>query len=232
MAGAASAQANYDALTNLVNDISDLYALRFSDLTEKIHDLKLQIRLITKGTPTTEALDSVSSEPSLRSDPAFNEQQYNAHSEMLKKAYRKVAPLTHPDLGGDLETFKQVRSAYATRDLSRLINIYVTLAHASNLYWQQSEDGINYASTEFERFRVMTDRLKANPVFAIARYHMSGRAWLAERAMSDHLYSEIEKYSNELNYLKEQYHGRNANEHQTFDKGTTVESRSFKEGST
>ncbi len=45
----------------------------------------------------------------------------DATLDQVKAAYRRLAPQVHPDLGGTLELFRQVREAYVslTRDLSR-----------------------------------------------------------------------------------------------------------------
>lgn len=202
----------YTSLVKRVDDLLDKYAKEYPDLLEEVARLKLEIRLHTKGTPTTEPMDAAAPAPVLRSDPNFSEQQYNAHSEALKRAYRKVATLAHPDRGGTADAFKEVAQAYANRDLAHLTDIFIRLSKHGNLYWQQSEDGIYYASTELERPRAMMEKLKAQGTYAIARHHMTGAPWKAIWAMKEHLDNEIKTLQNELNYVKAENENRNRKE--------------------
>src|SRR5882672_1272610 len=93
-------QKKLEKLLNTINTVMEQYAKQHDDVVQEINKLRLEIRFVTKGTPVTEPIDSASSQPVLRSNPNFNEQQYNAYSELLKKAYRKVSMLAHPDKGG------------------------------------------------------------------------------------------------------------------------------------
>lgn len=188
-------------LMDQVNSALSAQAKTLPDLENEVNRLKREIRLITKGTPVTEPLDPASMQPILKSDPNFNQQQYDAESVLLKQAYRLVAMLAHPDKGGTQELFDEVRTAYLNRDLPTLTHLYLTLSKGRNLYWQQSDEGVEHMSNELERPRVITEKVKASPVYVIARLHIAGKAELAKELMEKYLKAEILSLLNELNYL-------------------------------
>lgn len=202
MDSAAKESKEYASLVKQVEIIVNSYADQLPELSEEVTRLKLEIRLATRGIPVTVPMDAATATPVLQSDPNFNEQQFNAHSEVLKKAYKKVAMLSHPDRqGGSVEAFNEVTEAYSRRDLSSLTEIYISLCKGRNLYWQQSTEGISYASTEFDRPRANLQLLKTNPIFTIARYHMAGKVHSAKQAMQRYLESEIVSLLTELSHL-------------------------------
>ena len=115
---------------------------------DKIEELQRELRLITKGTPLTEALTPEDKEPILTSKPGFSQRQYDAHTEVLKRAYRKLAMRCHPDReDGDRSLWDEVETAYGMRDINRLNAIYLSIVQGRNLYWQQSE-GVYHVSSE------------------------------------------------------------------------------------
>ncbi len=192
-------KAAYAKTYEAICTITDLVAKEFPELLAEITRLRLEIRLETKGIPTTEALDAASAQPILTSDPNYNEQQFNAFQEMLKRTWRKLAPLIHPDRGGSKEVFQD---AYKARDLQRLTDIYMRIKVVSNLYWQQSEEGMAYASTELERSKVQHQAIRASPVFMVVQNHLSGNVQRARHIMEIHLRQEILKLLNEITYLR------------------------------
>lgn len=213
----------YGELCADIDRILLVYEDKFPELVKELHRLKLEIRLITTGTPTTEPLDSVSSDSVLMSDPNFNARQYNAISVMLKDAYRKAAMVTHPDRpNGSEDLFAQVKQAYNERDLAHLIYLYLSVSAFRNLYWRQSEEGISFASTELDRYTSSFQKMKSSEAFKVARFHIIGFPWKAETQMQSVLLKEIERYSNELNFLREQ----NANHQQE----TSIENSSEESG--
>lgn len=211
MAGAERERTHLRSLQTQVFDIVNTYADKFPKYTEEVTRLRLEIRLETKGIPVTEAMDPAAARPPMLHDPQFNEQQYNAFTELLKKAYRKAAALAHSDRGGNDEIFQEVKEAFKNRDLQALTAIFITLSAGRNLYWQQSDEGVEYASTEYERPKATRSLLQSSLVFAIARLHITGQAGKAMRAMEMHLCSEIQTLLTELQYLR----NKNENQNQT-----------------
>lgn len=173
-------------------------------LASQTKRLRNEIRLFTKGTGTTYSLDAPT-ERLYISDQ--NEQLYNANSILLKSAYRKLAMLTHPDKGGDEETFHAVNEAYRNRDLTFLQELWIALNHGNDLYWLLSE-GFEYALQELERPDVNLELFRGNPMFAVNRLHTTGNKAKARVHMQQFQKSLIAKLFNELTYLKEKHHGQ------------------------
>ncbi len=210
MGGAAQQRQAFTKLMATVTETLDMYAQDYPELIDELNRLRLDIRLVTKGVPVTAPLDSASAHPVLTHSPEYNEQQYNAFTHLLRSAYKKVAMLCHPDRpGGSAELFKELTEALETRDLSKITLMYTELSAGRNLYWQQSEQAVDHASTELARPQAQLKQLRSSPAFAIARYHVVGAFAQATRAMERHLKSEIVELLNELQYLT-----RNQNENE------------------
>lgn len=206
MDGGKRAYARYKKTNKSVNDVLDRIANEPEHelLSSEIKRLRLEIRMMTKGIPTTEPMTPVDERPVLRSDPFFNEQQYNTYTELLKRAFRKVAALAHPDKGGDTDIFQQVLDAYEQRDLEFLTDIYIRLSTERNLYWQQSEAGLDHAISQMYRPSALEARMKAAPEFAVAQAYVQGNKLLANMLMALQLRDQIAALVKEINFLRNQ----------------------------
>lgn len=208
--GAAQQRQAFTKLMTSVSETLEFYAQDYPELVDELNRLRLDIRLVSKGVPITVPLDSASSHPVLTHEQGFSEQQYNAFTLLLRSAYKKVAMLCHPDRpGGSSELFKELTEAFETRDLTKITLMYTELSAGRNLYWQQSEQAVDHASTELARPQEQLKQLKSAPAFAIARYHVVGAFAQATKAMERQLKNEIVALLNELQYLT-----RNQNENE------------------
>jgi hypothetical protein len=159
--------------------------------------LRREIRMATKGTPETIAVDSITTAGYV----SFGtEQLYNAQAHLVKKAYRLVRSLVHPDLGGDAELFRLVNAAYHLRDLTFLQELYIQLVKDS-LWYRASDEGLAYLKQEIERPVVSLRILQSTPEFTIAQRHLSGNIESADRCARARLAELIGTLNNELNYL-------------------------------
>jgi hypothetical protein len=167
---------------------------------DEIEDCQRRIRLLTKGTPLTESLAPEDKEPVLFSDPNHNQRQYDAHTVLLRKAWRNLAPLCHPDKGGDKEVFQEAQTAYKMRDLERLVAIYLSIAQGRNLYWQQA-DGLYHVSSEYERYGVKIEMYRQLPAWRAARLYLAGQVNSAVNIVRLDLAERIYALNNEIHYL-------------------------------
>lgn len=180
------------------------------ELLDKIELLQRELRLITKGTPITEALTPEDRQPILTSQPGFSQRQYDAQTQVLKRVYRRLAMLCHPDReGGDQQVFNEVETAYAMRDINRLNAIYLSIVQGRNLYWQQS-DGLYHVSSEYHRYGVELEMLQQTAGWTAARLYMSGQVNNAVTVVHTYLVGKIAALLNEINYVntKGQEHGQ------------------------
>lgn len=152
--------------------------LYLADLEESrtIIELRRDIRRATRGTPATEAQESVvvGKIVSLGS-----EQLWNAERQLVRTAFRAVAPLVHPDRGGSTEMFQMVLAAYRTGDLTFLTEVY--LKHTKGVCWYGSNAALSYAKREIERPRMSTRILQSTEEFKVHRAHVSGNTAEAQK---------------------------------------------------
>jgi hypothetical protein len=205
--------------------VLEIYSEHHEKLCVERLRLKLEIRLITKGTPVTEPMSSIPE--TVENYDRLSESQRIAFTELLKKAYRAAAPLCHPDKGGDTDVFAELSEAYRHRDLIRVTSIYITLSRGRNLYWQASEEGIEWASTELNRPTVQQEKLKSTILYDIVRNHVSGKVFKANNLMQEYLVGEIQILLNELDFLRTQ---NNGNQESREDQGQ-IEGEIGQEGS-
>lgn len=160
--------------------------------------LRRDIRMATKGTPETMAVDSITSAGYV----SFGtEQLYNAQAHLVKRAYRVLAPLVHPDrCGGDTTLFQLVNAAYHLRDLTYLQELYIQLVRDS-LWYRASDEAIQYLEQELQRPVVSTRLLQGQPEYAIVQRHMTGRTKDAQHAARQRLLELVGTLNNELTYL-------------------------------
>jgi hypothetical protein len=195
----------------IVGRLAEAYCERELEIIE---DLQRELRLITKGTPLTEALTPADREPILTSTPGFSQRQYDAHTEVLKRAYRKLAMLCHPDRdGGDQSVFQEVEVAYAMRDINRLNAIYLSIVQGRNLYWQQSE-GVYHVSSEYERYRVELELMQQTAGWRATRLYLAGQVNSAAEIVRIYLTDKIAALHCEINYIINQgnEHGKERTE--------------------
>jgi hypothetical protein len=216
MRAAAEKQRTY--YERVIKQVDHIVGRLANDYCEKellhIEDLQRELRLITKGTPLTEALSPDDKEPILTSTPGFSQRQYDAHTELLKKAYRKVAMLCHPDReGGDHSVFQEVEIAYKMRDLNRLNAIYLSILQGRNLYWQQSE-GVYHVSSEYHRYGVELELLQQTAGWRATRLYLAGQVNSAAEIVRVYLTDKVAALLNEINYviIKGQPNGKEGTE--------------------
>ena len=174
--------------------------------------LRREIRLATRGTPATIAQDAITSAGYITTG---TEQLYNAQAHLVKNAYRMVAPLVHPDRGGDSELFQLVVAAYRLGDLTFLQETYLMLVKntgAGKWAWR-CHQGREYMKQELQRPQVSLQRLRNDPTFQIAMLHQQGKPAEVIRAYAEkHAQTLIFILQSELNHLTishltEQHHG-------------------------
>lgn len=192
-----------DRLTTQCDTVLDQYEKQFPNLTSILDELILELRLIVRGTPVTEPIDATQVH-NMR-DEISNQQQYQALSLLLKKAYKKVAQLAHPDKGGSKEVFHEVEEAYRDRDLPRLSDIYIQIVSGRDLYWQQTDEGLYHASNEYQRPHTLMARIMASKGYEVARAHSSGNFNHASFLMETILHERIQELRNELNHIRQKH---------------------------
>lgn len=186
-----------DQVNSLLNRVSEEHCE--AELNE-IERLQRELRLITKGTPVTEALMPEDKEPVLLSDPNHNQRQYDAETQLLKVTYRKLAQRLHPDKGGDIDTWSEVDVAYKMRDINRLNAIWFSITEGRNLYWQQSS-GVYHVSSEYQRYDVELEMLKQTPGWRATRLYLAGQVNTAVDLVRLYLLDKIAALMNEINYV-------------------------------
>lgn len=191
------ARLDYSKLVKSVIVVCNLYTTNHQGILARIKSLRLDIRLVTKGTPVTHQQDALSSEVYISSN---TEQLYNAEKALLKSTYRSVANRTHPDKGGSADLFIAVNEAYRQGDLVFLRELWLSLNHVNDLYWIQSE-GLQYCLQEIERPTVSLHILKTSPLFQVARLHHIGRAEACEQSMLEYLRNQEVALQREFSHL-------------------------------
>jgi hypothetical protein len=166
------ARARYFKLYRQVLDVVNRLFSEYKE-AETVVRLRREIRLSTKGTPVTQAVDAVTAAGYV----SFGtEQLYNAQSQFVSSAYRQVVSLVHPDrMGGDTTLFQLVNAAYHLRDLTFLQELFISLTK-DNVFWRCSQEARDYLRQEIERPQVSLRLLQSTPEFGIARLVMTGRA--------------------------------------------------------
>ena len=169
-----------------------------------IKRLRREIRIQTRGFAMNEAEDAVSSAGYV----SFGtEQLYNAESYLVKKAYRKIAPIVHPDsnlYGGkhaSVETFQMVNAAYKLKDLTFLQDLYFNLVK-DNVFWRCSDEAHYWLDTELQRPQVTLDRLRTDPTWQIGMLHQQGKPKeIIDKFVSHIAQLLVIKLQAELNYI-------------------------------
>ncbi len=168
-----------------------------------IEDLQRQLRLHTKGVPLTESLTPDDREPLLTTAANFNQAQHDALSVILKRIYKKLAQLVHPDKGGSVEAFQEIEIAYKMRDINRLNAIYFTVLQGRDLYWQQNA-GLYHVSSEMERYKVEIQMLQQTPAFKASSLYLQGQVNKAQELVRSYLQAKARALQMEINHVIQQ----------------------------
>lgn len=97
-----------------------------------------------------------------------------ADRSLIRKTFRMIAAIAHPDRGGSPEDFHEALTLKDAGDLRGLTFLYNRLCKERNLFWRQSEDGLADAAMSSSVFGRMLDSLTSSKIFRVARYHISG----------------------------------------------------------
>lgn len=159
--------------------------------------LRREIRLATRGTPLTIASTAITSAGYIS---AGTEQLYNAQAHLVKSMYRKIAPLVHPDRGGDPELFQLALAAYRMQDLTFLQDLFWKLTK-DNVFWRSSTEALEYMEQEIKRPEVSVIHLRSKPEFQIVMLHQSGKPDQAREFASAHARLLVLRLQRELNHL-------------------------------
>jgi hypothetical protein len=191
-------RAKYYRTHNQVLQVANSYFDNFEEERDHVIRLRRDIRAHTRGAAATQAFDAITAAGYISNG---TEQLYNAQSELVKTAYRAVAPLVHPDRSKyDAELFQQVRAAYVMHDLTFLQETYINLVHEHDPFWRQTK-GIAYCEQELERPKVSLRLLQTTPEFGIARAHLTGRVEVARALAKKRLLELIVTLGHELHSL-------------------------------
>ena len=194
----AQARTRYFKIHQQVLTVVNAYYSEYRE-AEAVVRLRRDIRMATKGTPVTIAQDAVTAAGYV----SFGtEQLYNAQSQFVGAAYKKLVTLVHPDRpGGSLELFQLVNAAYHLRDLTYLQELYLQLTK-NNVWWQSSADAIAYIEQEVQRPQVSLRLLQSTTEFEIARLHRIGRGLHARRLAHTRIKELVIVLTRELAYLQ------------------------------
>jgi hypothetical protein len=190
-------RARYKKLYEQVLKTCNLYFESQPELTKVVINLRREIRMQTRGTPATIAMDSITTAGYI---PNGTEQLYNAEGNLLKQAYRALAPLVHPDRGGSNTLFQEVQTAYRLRDYTFLQELFLRLTKDS-LFWRSSSDSVLYCEQEQERPTVSISMLQKTYEFQIVRQHVLGKQKHALKLAQERLAALIVELQRELSYM-------------------------------
>jgi len=157
------ARSHYADLRERVNDqIWSQYAL-WPDLDQKIVQAEARLRARQEGAPMTELTDD---EIDMRDGSATYGMSYaqrQAHRFLLKKAWKRVRSMLHPDRSqGDAEVFKTLQDAYRAGDLNALTEFTIS---ADKTVMEQIAYWINEEQKPAMEWRI----LQRMPMFDIVR---------------------------------------------------------------
>lgn len=190
-------RARYRKLYEQVLATCNRYYADEESLTKIVVSLRREIRMQTRGTPATIAMDSITTAGFI---PNGTERLYNAQDHLLKVAYRALTPLVHPDRGGSNELFQEVVTAYRLKDLTFLQELYLRLTKDS-LFWRSSAEAIAYCKQEIERPAMSIQILQQTAEFHIVREHVQGNVEKAQDYAKQRLAALVVELQRELAYM-------------------------------
>lgn len=181
--------------------IADMYVKDHEEINIEIDRHLRAIRELTTGIPATESL---SAHFEIERQGA---QLSDAERFFLKKAFKQVASIVHPDKGGNDLQFQQALLAYSTGDYLELTDMYVNLVKYNNLWWRQSPEGLEYVGTEVSRPSVGLQKLRTSLLFKVSQHHVQGNKEAASATMKTVLLTQLSALMFELHNLRSKHHG-------------------------
>jgi hypothetical protein len=148
------------------------------ELFEACKRLRRDIRLASRGAATT-----VEHEAPIQIN-FHSEQEWSAQTEILKRAYRALASMSHPDHGGDKDLFHAVNTAYRLRDAQGLWILHVAHIKSKDRQWIAAE-GLDWLDRQTKRLKSEEAKLRATPEFQITQAVQTGNAKRAT-VLADH----------------------------------------------
>lgn len=164
----------YSDLREVVNrQIWSQYAL-YPDLEDKIVEVLIRLRIRQEGAPSTETTDP--EDQDILDDAQMLDMSYaqrQAHRFLLKKAWRRVRTMVHPDKSdAQRSEFQALFDAYRSGDINSL-NEYVLSFDKSIL------EQIAYWLNEARKPKIEWGILQRMPMFQIVRALNAGKKELA-----------------------------------------------------
>lgn len=156
----------YSALLDQANKVLWEQYSHWPELEQKIVATMGRIRARTEGTPMTETEETL--DPT-DDQPGMTQQAKAARRFMLKKAWRQVRTLCHPDKGpGYLEEFQILNEAYRAGDLLTLTEYVIAI---NRTILEQIEHWLNEAKKPAINWQI----LQQMPMFRIVRLVHQGQ---------------------------------------------------------
>ena len=157
------------ALVRLVDHVDTVYDMltrQHEDLRKRLLDVRRDLRARERGVPRDEVAEQEIVQPALNKDEAT---KY-----MCRKVFRALAPLLHPDRGGDAVQFHQAVVARRMNDLDTLNVMYRQRTDYNDIWWRQ-KDGIANLKGRLEVILVRQPRVESTPQYrAVCRWLYGG----------------------------------------------------------
>jgi hypothetical protein len=194
---ALAARERHTARIDVCNNIVKKLEQNFPALVDDLNRLELAIRNHTSGEPDTEGRDW---KPGLNVNKLGTERLNAAHWLQVKKFFKNLARIYHPDVGGDTSEFAAIEEARRHGDLDYLRIKFVTTHQQSSLYWRQDE-GVVFWYTQKKKADVNLTRLQGTSLYKVVQAHMVGNLPLALKLMETELLQRRFELIQELNYI-------------------------------
>jgi len=186
---AASVSKRYTAMFDRAEALLMAACEAHEDLMQKLHDLKQDLHLQTKGVPATEAVDVQG-----RNNLAAVHQTHEAtaaQKEIIKKAFREAVKYAHPAKGGSEEELAMVIAAYKAYNLTALTD-YVLAKNRTVL------ESIAFFKDEAQRHPLAWKMFQASSQYQVVRNTEMGFKDRAEMLARLYLESQIRELELEL----------------------------------
>ncbi|MNK85760.1 hypothetical protein D3C87_1056490 [compost metagenome] len=191
------AREKHTARIDVCNSIIEKLESSFPNLVDDLNRLELAIRNATTGAPDTEGRDWT---PGMNVNKLGTERLNAAHWLQVKKFFKTLARMFHPDAGGDAGEFSAIEQARRHGDLDYLRVKFVTAHRQGDLYWRQ-EEGIEFWRTQQKKAEVNLTRLQGTSVFKVVQAQMVGNRPEALRLMELELLKRRLELIGELNHV-------------------------------
>lgn len=191
------AREKHTARVDVCNSIIQKLESNFPELVDDLTRLELGIRNATKGAPDTEGRDWT---PGMNVNKLGSERFNAAHWLQVKKFFKTLAKIHHPDAGGDSAEFSAIEEARRHGDLDYLRVKFVTSHRQNDLYWRQDE-GVVFWRTQQKKAEVNLTRLQGTSLFKVVQAQMVGNRPEALRLMELELLKRRLELISELNHV-------------------------------